>query len=93
MAEEVLTKTNDDIAKSRGTSSLPMMIIRPSIISASHSEPMPGWTDTEGLLSGVTLALGMGVLKDMPGNPENFIDIIPVDFVSRQLLVGIAYLK
>lgn len=70
-----------------------MLVIRPSIIAASHSEPMPGWTDTQGLLSGMTLAMGMGVMKDMPGNPDSFIDIIPVDFVARQLLVAIAYAR
>jgi hypothetical protein len=44
---------------------------------------MPGWTDTQGLLSGVTLAVGLGVMKDLQGNPEQFFDVIPVDYVAR----------
>lgn len=68
-----------------------MLIVRPSIVSASASEPFPGWTDTVGLLSGMTLAVGLGVMKDMPGNPDSFLDIIPVDYVARQLLVAIPF--
>ena len=59
------------------------MIIRPSVVAAAASEPMPGWTDTQGLLSGVTLAVGLGVMKDLQGNPEQFFDVIPVDYVAR----------
>ena len=44
---------------------------------------MPGWIDTTGLLSAWTLAVGLGVMTDMPGNPDAFIDIIPVDYVAR----------
>ena len=75
------------------TKSVPMVFIRPSIVTAAESEPMPGWTDTEGLLSGMTLDRGLGVMKDMPGNPDATVDAIPVDFVARQLLVSIPYAK
>ena len=68
-----------------------MVIVRPSILAASDSEPMPGWTDTQGLLGGMTLAVGLGVMRDTLGNPESFLDVIPVDYVARQLLVAIAY--
>ena len=39
----------------------------------------------------MTLAVGLGVMKDTLGNPESFFDVIPVDYVARQLLVAIAY--
>ena len=89
MAEEMLDKTN----KSGGAAPIPMVFIRPSIVAAAESEPMPGWTDTEGLLSGMTLAVGLGVMKDMPGNPDSTFDAIPVDYVAHQLLVATAYAK
>ncbi len=68
-----------------------MVIVRPSIIVAAESEPVPGWTDTLGIFSGLTLASGMGVLKDIPGSAESYVDLIPVDFVARQLLVALPY--
>ena len=79
MAEELLYRTN----KSGTAPPIPMVFIRPSIVSAAESEPMPGWTDTQGLLSGMTLAVGLGVMKDMPGNPDSSFDAIPVDYVAR----------
>ena len=89
MAEELLDKVN----RSGGDRPIPMVFLRPSIVAAAESEPMPGWTDTEGLLSGMTLAVGLGVMKDMPGNPDSTFDAIPVDYVARQLLVSIAFAK
>ena len=41
-------------------------------------------------MSGLTLAVGMGVAKFMPGNSDFFLDVIPVDLVVRQLLVAAA---
>ena len=85
MAEHVLFEHNEQNKK------FPLVFLRPAILGASMSEPVPGWTDTMGLLSGFTYAVGMGVLKDCPGNPEYFLDVIPVDTVARQLLVSIPY--
>ena len=35
--------------------------------------------------------VGLGLLKDMPGNSGAFTDIIPVDYLARQVLVSLAY--
>lgn len=45
---------------------LPLMIIRPSIISASLSEPVPGWTDSIGLIGGIYMVAGLGILRELP---------------------------
>lgn len=60
-----------------------MVFIRPSIVTAAESEPMPGWTDNRGLLNGWTLAIGLGLMRDIPGNPDSCLDFIPVDYVAR----------
>ena len=77
MAEHVLFHHNENHKK------IPMVFVRPSILGAALSEPVPGWTDTLGILHGVTLAVGMGVFRDCEGDPKNFIDIIPVDIVAK----------
>jgi len=51
-----------------------MLIIRPSIISASLEEPFPGWTDSIGLIGGLYLLAGLGILRELPGNPNNIGD-------------------
>ena len=79
MAEHLLLEHN--------TNNLPMTFVRPSVIGAAVDEPAIGWTDTLGLLSGVTLLAGMGIFKDMTGDDNIIADVVPVDHVSRQILV------
>jgi fatty acyl-CoA reductase len=69
MAEELLIKNlREDVAK--GERAIPLVMVRPSIISASHSEPVPGWTDSLGLLSGFYAIAGHGILRDLPLNSK-----------------------
>ena len=68
---------------------VPLVIIRPSIIAASFEEPVPGWTDSTGLLGGFYMIAGHGILKDLPLNPKLIGDQIPVDFVSNQIFAAI----
>lgn len=68
---------------------LPLVIIRPSIFAASYEEPVPGWTDSTNLLSGIYAIAGLGVLKDLPLNPAYIGDQIPVDFVCNQILAAV----
>ena len=66
--------------------------MRPSILGAALSEPVPGWTDTTNFISGVTLIIGLGILTQMPCKQDAFVDIMPVDSVTKQILVSIPYL-
>ena len=42
MAEHLLVQEN--------TTNIPIVILRPSIIGTSAYEPLPGWTDSTGLI-------------------------------------------
>ncbi len=79
MIEHLLVESN--------TKNVPISFIRPSIIGAAAEEPCIGWTDTLGLLSGVGLLTGLGIFRDMTGNEKFIADIIPVDYVAKQVLV------
>jgi hypothetical protein len=79
MAEQLLMQHN--------VKQIPIAIIRPSVVGPSIEEPMIGWTDTLGLLSGCTMLVGLGILKDLPGDYSIISDIVPVDHVVKQLLV------
>lgn len=83
MAEHLLIEHN--------AKNVPITFIRPSIIGAAAEEPCIGWTDTYGLLSGVALLTGLGVLRDMTGNENNIADVVPVDYVAKQVLVQTAF--
>jgi len=84
MAEHMLILNN--------VKNIPLVLLRPSAIGTAANEPMPGWTDSIGLVLGASLAVGLGILRDMRGNGQLIADLVPVDFVARQLLVTIPYL-
>lgn len=64
MAEHLLHQNNQK--------SVPILIVRPSIIGASLEEPFPGWTDSITLAGGIYLVGGLGILRELPGD-ENMI--------------------
>ncbi len=77
------------IMKKRG--SLPVSIVRPSIIISSYEEPVQGWTDTLAAGGVLVLALVNGYLTTMNLRREPYIDFVPVDLVSNIILASTAY--
>jgi len=67
--------------------SLPVAIIRPSIVTASWREPMRGWVDNINGPTGLLLASGKGILRTMLFNPKAGADLIPVDTVINLMIV------
>lgn len=67
---------------------MPVCIVRPSIVSASWSEPAPGWIDSVSALSAVVLTCALGVVTILPIRARHVADIIPVDHVVSILLVS-----
>ena len=65
--------------------------MRPSILTAALDEPVMGWTDTVNFMSGITQLIGLGILTQMPCKQDAFVDIVPVDVVTKQMLVSIPY--
>ena len=61
----------------------PLLIVRPSVLGASFEEPFPGWTDSIGLSGGLYLLGGLGILKELPGDPKNIADVVPVDIATN----------
>ena len=71
---------------------MPVVLLRPSIISGSIREPFPGWTDTISAAGGLSIAGGIGLLEFVNGDVTNIADIIPVDYVSNAIIVSTALL-
>lgn len=70
------------------SSSIPCVIVRPSIVGASWLEPFPGWLDNYNGPTGLYVAHNMGVLHCMVGKKEAAADIIPVDVVINMMLAS-----
>jgi len=84
MAERTLRK--------RRPQNMPVVLLRPSIISGSIREPYPGWTDTLSAAGGLSIAGATGLLEFVNGDETNLADIIPVDYVSNAIIVSTALL-
>ena len=69
----------------RGT--IPLSIVRPSIIESSWEKPNSGWIRGFRMAEPIILNFGRGTLKEFPGIPEGIIDIIPVDLVAATIVV------
>lgn len=83
---------------------MPLTIVRPSIIGATCSEPLVGWTDNLNGPTGLMIAVspcrtysvkacicaqvGKGMLTNMRGDTTGKADIVPVDVVSNLMIAA-----
>jgi alcohol-forming fatty acyl-CoA reductase len=72
------------LADSKG--SLPVSIVRPSIIESALAEPRPGWIRGFRMAEPVLISYARGLLREFPGVPEGTVDVIPVDLVVAAII-------
>ncbi len=72
------------LLETRGT--LPVTIVRPSIIESALAEPRPGWIRGFRMAEPVIISYARGLLREFPGLPEGVVDVIPVDLVVAAVL-------
>ena len=63
--------------------SLPLTIVRPSIIGPSMSRPRPGWVDSVNAITGIFTLIGLGCVQVIYDPHVASLNVIPVDMVSR----------
>ncbi|CAH1107531.1 unnamed protein product [Psylliodes chrysocephalus] len=67
---------------------LPVVIIRPSIVLSSINEPVKGWVDNWNGPTGIIAAAGKGLFRTMLCDPDKIADIVPVDMVINLMIVS-----
>jgi thioester reductase-like protein len=77
------TKSIAEHLLSERAGDLPLVIARPSIVSAAAAEPFPGWIDSAAAFAGFVALIGMGQMRVVRADPEVRPDIVPVDWVAR----------
>ena len=65
---------------------VPMTIVRPSIIESSLAEPRPGWIRGFRMAEPIIVSYARGLLREFPGVPEGVTDVIPVDLVVAAII-------
>lgn len=68
--------------------SIPLCVVRPSIIGSAAEFPFPGWVDSYIGASGIVLSFGLGLLHVMIGQRNCIMDCIPVDHVVNIILTA-----
>ncbi|KAK4253636.1 hypothetical protein QN277_010284 [Acacia crassicarpa] len=81
MGEMLINNFRDDI---------PMVILRPSVVESSYSQPFPGWIQGYRVLDPLIFNYGKGQLPGFLGDPNAVIDVIPVDMVANATMAAIA---
>lgn len=67
---------------------LPVCIIRPSIVVSTWKEPVPGWVDNLNGPTGLFLIAGIGVMRTAMILEECLVDGVPVDTCANLILVA-----
>ncbi|XP_073829421.1 fatty acyl-CoA reductase wat-like isoform X2 [Musca autumnalis] len=67
---------------------LPLGIVRPSIVISSYEEPIPGWVDNFNGPIGMLVGGGIGIMRTFCGDPNVITDIVAVDMCAKSLIVA-----
>jgi fatty acyl-CoA reductase len=68
---------------------LPIVIVRPSIVTAVWRDPLPGWIDNVNGATGLIALGAKGLLRSLCGDLyRTRADVVPVDVVANTLIVA-----
>ncbi|XP_058766333.1 fatty acyl-CoA reductase 2, chloroplastic-like isoform X2 [Vicia villosa] len=81
MGEMMIDKLRDDI---------PVVVIRPSVIESTLSEPFPGWMEGNRMMDPIVLCYGKGQLTGFLVDPNGVLDMVPADMVVNSTLAAMA---
>lgn len=65
---------------------IPLVLVRPSIISASRGHPFPGWIDSHAAFAATVALMGTGQLRAVAADPAAQVDLVPVDEVAARVV-------
>jgi alcohol-forming fatty acyl-CoA reductase len=66
--------------------SIPLAIVRPSIVTACLQYPIPGWIDSKAACNAILAMYGSGFLHTMPAKADVKSDIVPCDYVANRMI-------
>ncbi|XP_054811780.1 fatty acyl-CoA reductase 1-like [Prosopis cineraria] len=86
----VFTKAMGEMLLSRYKCEIPLIIIRPTMITSTYKEPFPGWIEGLRTLDAVVGGYGKGKIACFLGHPQTILDAIPADMVTNCILAAMA---
>ncbi|KAF8084927.1 hypothetical protein N665_0693s0018 [Sinapis alba] len=86
----VFTKAMGEMLLGYYRESMSIVIIRPTIITSTFSDPFPGWIEGIKTIDSVIVLFGKGLLKCFLVDHMAVCDLIPVDMVANAMIVTAA---
>ncbi|PHU06733.1 hypothetical protein BC332_23222 [Capsicum chinense] len=68
---------------------IPIVIIRPSVITSTYEEPFPGWIQGFRVIDPLLIFYGKGEYTCCFGDPSSLVDVVPVDVVVNTTMAAI----
>eukprot|EP00854_Cymbomonas_tetramitiformis_P003210 gene3210-4056_t len=82
----VFTKAMGEMLVGEQRGSLPVAVVRPSIVESALREPVPGWIEGIRMVDPFLIAYGRGQMQGFVANKHTVCDVIPVDTVVNTIL-------
>ncbi|KAF9086501.1 cyclin-dependent kinase inhibitor far1 [Mortierella sp. AD031] len=76
------------VQKQYKTMGLPIVIVRPSIVTAAKQEPVPGWVEGVAAANKAVVSCALGQVQEWIGDATKKTDLIPVDIVAKVILLA-----
>ncbi|KAK1409995.1 hypothetical protein QVD17_36527 [Tagetes erecta] len=86
----VFTKALGEMILGQLKGNIPLVILRPTIITSTYKEPFPGWVEGVRTIDSLAAGYGKGKLSCFLGDPESVIDVIPADMVVNAMIATMA---
>ncbi|KAI3971194.1 hypothetical protein MKW92_020244 [Papaver armeniacum] len=77
-----------EIGELRSLNDLPVVIIRPTMITSTFKEPFPGWIEGVRTIDSLILGVGKGKIKCFLARAGLVVDLIPGDMVVNAAIVA-----
>ncbi|XP_057534115.1 alcohol-forming fatty acyl-CoA reductase-like [Amaranthus tricolor] len=84
----VFTKALGEMLIIQEKGDIPLVILRPTIVTSTFKEPFPGWVEGVRTIDSLAVAYGKGRLPCFVGDPDSVVDVIPADMVCNAMLVA-----
>ncbi|CAA2984847.1 alcohol-forming fatty acyl- reductase-like [Olea europaea subsp. europaea] len=84
----VFTKAMGEMLLGHLKDNIPLVIIRPTIVTSTYKEPFPGWVEGVRTIDSLALGYGKGKITCFLGDPKTIIDVIPADMVVNAIVVA-----
>ncbi|XP_054795828.1 probable fatty acyl-CoA reductase 4 isoform X2 [Prosopis cineraria] len=84
----VFTKAMGEMILSTYKDNVPLIIIRPSVITSTIKEPFRGWIEGFRTIDSIIGGHGKGTISNFLGDPTTIMGVIPVDMVTNCMVAA-----